>query len=100
MWCTPEHLGTKRMSKAVTVAHFSEDRASPVRAQLALRAWMLMRVAEGGHFLKAHKSREMWCQAELASLRNDIVALHVQGGGTGNAHADGLIQRWCPSAMT
>ena len=36
---------------------------------------------------------------EVLSLKGDIEALHVPGGGTGNVAADEAINSWCPAAL-
>jgi hypothetical protein len=93
-------LGRRNMSKALTIQHYNTDVSSPVRTQLALRAWMLWR-ADANYILDKKASRRRWWEAEIEQLSIPRLGSQVWGDGrTGSGKADALIEQWCPRAFS
>ena len=98
-WRCAEEMGCKNASKAVTCAHFGENKLEPiVRSFLVLRAWMISRFQlEGFHERK--RTRQIWLAQQIVELRNSIADLDAPGGGTGCAAADAKIKQWAPMCL-
>ena len=94
-WCKPDLLGTKGMSKTLTIKKYDADEQRPERTYLLLRAWMLWRFQQG-RFHEGAPFRLKWLCHETERLREDLLGLGVAAGGTGNVEADKLLHKWCP----
>ena len=97
--CVSDELGTTHMSKSLVTAHYDNGDGKPVRTYMALRAWMLMRVCQGG-WVDRKASRQKWHALEAEQLRKEVRALGAPGGGTGSLAADAHIRNLWPDAIS
>ena len=44
-------------------------------------------------------ARRRWHESELESLKAEIVALRMDGGGLGRKESDKLLREWTPSVF-
>ena len=88
-------MGTKEKSKDATIHHYDDAGTGTTRTLLVLRAWMISRFQKHG-FADARDERKLWLARQTCKLAADIRAMSVEGGGTGSARADKLIQSWAP----
>ena len=98
-FCVLAELGISKMSKTLVIKHYDALNTQPVRTYLALRAWMLMRATQDG-WVNRKPPRQKWHVLEAERLRQDVIALRILGGGTGNAKADAHIRSWWPDALS
>ena len=94
-WRTPTLLGTKEMSKAITVSKVGDDRKSPTRSFFCLRAWCIWRTNREP-FLRGHPGRRNWRLADITTLKRDLLAYGAGATTTHDAVADELIRDWRP----
>ena len=98
-WCTPSEMQrVPQMSNAQQVIKFDSDRNNPIITQVVLRSWMIWRFQQHG-FSARTAFRANWLAQETQSLKEDIAAFGIHGGGTGCEKADDLIRRWVPDCL-
>ena len=97
-WLQPGSMGTTDRTKTVRIKEYDTDELKPRVCHLVLRAWMLHRIRQDG-FAAALPVRSRWANKTEASLREDILALGVPGGGTGVKAADARIKVWAPDVL-
>ena len=92
-------MGVHNKSKTLVPSHFGDSRGSPIRTKLVLRAWMLHKFTTN-EFASGRAARRKLLNAEVASLRADIIAMISDTNmTTSNRRADEMIIAWAPMVM-
>ena len=93
-WAAKEGMGTSDKSKTISLTKV----ASTDAAVLALRAWMVGRLQQGGFHARKQNRHKFWL-IEFDKLRIGLQRNTEGRLTTGCGYADELVQEWCPRAL-